>query len=137
MRASNLLRLLNLAPPVQQMLMAGDLDMGTRVRCCRWTAQRIKLSAIRSSRANCRCATPKLVARGPAASGRQSPLLRVKKDKSRDLVRLEEQLPIPWRRRGDPRHHRRKARRAGEIAIAFGLAGRTERLLDKLGLAER
>src|SRR6187431_422100 len=26
--ASNLLRLLNLAPPVQQMLMAGDLDMG-------------------------------------------------------------------------------------------------------------
>ena len=30
--ASNLLRLLNLAEPVQQMLMAGDLDMGARAR---------------------------------------------------------------------------------------------------------
>jgi ParB family chromosome partitioning protein len=32
--ASNLLRLLQLAPPVQELLMAGDIDMGHARRCC-------------------------------------------------------------------------------------------------------
>ena len=38
--ASNLLRLLNLAEPVQTMLMAGDIDMGHARACCRSTAPR-------------------------------------------------------------------------------------------------
>jgi ParB family transcriptional regulator, chromosome partitioning protein len=38
--ASNLLRLLNLAEPVQTMLMAGDLDMGHARALLRWTKRR-------------------------------------------------------------------------------------------------
>jgi ParB family chromosome partitioning protein len=57
--ASNLLRLLNLAAPVQQMLMAGDLDMGhARALLALEPAQQI-LAPTRSSRASCRCARPR------------------------------------------------------------------------------
>src|SRR6478736_2688672 len=72
--ASNLLRLLNLAAPVQQMLMAGDIDMGhARALLALEPAQQI-LSAneIVSKKLSVRDAE-KLVARG-GVSGRQSPL---------------------------------------------------------------
>ena len=49
--ASNPLRLLNLAKPVQELLMAGDLDMGMRARCCRSMAPARSSSATRSPRA--------------------------------------------------------------------------------------
>src|SRR5512139_670932 len=77
--ASNLLRLLNLAEPVQQMLMAGDLDMGhARALLSLDRAQQI-LSAneIVARKLSVRDAE-KLVARAQN-NGRQSPLLRVKK----------------------------------------------------------
>ena len=90
--ASNLLRLLNLVEPVQQMLMAGDLDMGhARALLALDNAHQI-LSAneIVSRKLSVRDAE-RLVARA-LNKGRQAPLLRVKKDKPRDLVRLEERL---------------------------------------------
>jgi ParB family chromosome partitioning protein len=137
--ASNLLRLLNLAPPVQQMLMAGDLDMGhARALLPLDSAQQI-LSAnqIVAKKLSVRDAE-KLVARAQNGNGRQSPLLRVKKDKPRDLVRLEEQLADALAAAVEIRVMRKTQRgEQGEIAIAFGSLEELNGLLDKLGAAER
>ena len=136
--ASNLLRLLNLAMPVQQMLMAGDLDMGhARALLPLDSAQQI-LSAteIVARKLSVRDAE-RLVARAQNA-GRQSPLLRVKKDKPRDLVRLEEQLADLLSASVDIRVHRKTKRGdQGEIAIAFDSLDELNGLLDKLGAKER
>jgi len=137
--ASNLLRLLNLAAPVQQMLMAGDLDMGhARALLSLDGAQQI-LSAneIVSRKLSVRDAE-KLVARTQQGSGRQSPLLRVKKDKPRDLVRLEEQLADALATAVEIRVQRKTQRgEQGEIAIAFGSLDELNGLLERLGVAER
>ena len=137
--ASNLLRLLNLAPPVQQMLMAGDLDMGhARALLPLDNAQQI-LSAneIVARKLSVRDAE-KLVARAQTGNGRQSPLLRVKQDKPRDLVRLEERLADLLAAAVEIRVHRKTQRgEQGEIAIAFGSLDELNGLLDKLGIAER
>jgi ParB family chromosome partitioning protein len=136
--ASNLLRLLNLAAPVQQMLMAGDLDMGhARALLSLDNAQQI-LSAteIVAKKLSVRDAE-KLVAR-TQSNGRQSPLLRVKKDKPRDLVRLEEQLADALAAAVEIRVMRKTQRgEQGEIAIAFDSLDELNGLLDKLGIAER
>jgi len=137
--ASNLLRLLNLAAPVQQMLMAGDLDMGhARALLPLDNAQQI-LSAneIVARKLSVRDAE-KLVARVQTGNGRQSPLLRVKQDKPRDLVRLEERLADLLAAAVEIRVHRKTQRgEQGEIAIAFGSLDELNGLLDKLGIAER
>ena len=137
--ASNLLRLLQLAAPVQQMLMAGDLDMGhARALLPLDSAQQI-LSAteIAAKKLSVREAE-KLVARTQSSNGRQSPLLRVKKDKPRDLVRLEEKLADALAAAVDIRVHRKTQRgEQGEIAIAFNSLDELNGLLDKLGVAER
>jgi ParB family chromosome partitioning protein len=137
--ASNMLRLLNLASPVQQMLMAGDLDMGhARALLPLDSAQQI-LSAteIAAKKLSVRDAE-KLVARAQSSNGRQSPLLRVKKDKPRDLVRLEEQLADALATAVEIRVHRKTQRgEQGEIAIAFGSLDELSGLLEKLGVAER
>jgi ParB family chromosome partitioning protein len=136
--ASNLLRLLNLAAPVQQMLMAGDLDMGhARALLSLDNAQQI-LSAneIVARKLSVRDAE-KLVARAQN-NGRQSPLLRVKKDKPRDLVRLEEKLADALAAAVEIRVMRKTKRgEQGEIAIAFGSLDELNGLLDKLGATER
>jgi ParB family chromosome partitioning protein len=136
--ASNLLRLLNLAAPVQQMLMAGDLDMGhARALLSLDNAHQI-LSAteIVSRKLSVRDAE-KLVARAQN-NGRQSPLLRVKKDKPRDLVRLEERLADALAAAVEIRVMRKTQRgEQGEIAIAFDSLDELNGLLDKLGATER
>jgi len=89
---SNLLRLVNLAQPVQTMLMAGDIDMGhARALLAVDAASQIALAnQVISKRLSVR-ETEKLVARtleeqdAPAAAPRQ-------KEKPGDLVRLEEEL---------------------------------------------
>jgi len=135
--ASNLLRLLNLAAPVQQLLMAGDLDMGhARALLALDNAQQIlTANEIVSRKLSVRDAE-KLVARAQS-NGRQSPLLRVKKDKPRDLVRLEEQLADALAAAVEIRVHR-KTRRGdqGEIAIAFDSLDELSGLLAKLGVTE-
>jgi ParB family chromosome partitioning protein len=137
--ASNLLRLLNLAAPVQQMLMAGDLDMGhARALLSLDNAHQI-LSAteIVAKKLSVRDAE-KLVARAQNNNGRQSPLLRVKKDKPRDLVRLEEQLADLLAAAVEIRVHRKTQRgEQGEIAIAFDSLDELNGLLDKLGIGAR
>ncbi|MES2994037.1 MAG: ParB/RepB/Spo0J family partition protein [Pseudomonadota bacterium] len=135
--ASNLLRLLNLTEPVQQMLMAGDIDMGhARALLPLDGAQQI-LSAteIVAKKLSVREAE-KLVARAGASSGRQAPLLRTKSEKPRDLQRIEQELSDHLTAAVEVRVKKRTKRgEQGEVAIRFGSLDELNGLLDKLGLA--
>jgi ParB family chromosome partitioning protein len=89
---SNLLRLLNLAKPVQTMLMAGDIDMGhARALLATDAATQITLAnQIVAKRMSVREAE-KLVMRVSAEQAAGSKP-HARKEKSRDSVRLEEEL---------------------------------------------
>ena len=136
--ASNLLRLLNLSAPVQQMLMAGDLDMGhARALLGLDAAQQILTANEVVARKLSVREAEKLVNRAQG-NGRQVPLLRVKKDKSRDIVRLEEQLADLLTAQVEIRIHRSTRRgEQGEVAISFSSLDELSALLDKFGVAER
>jgi len=88
---SNLLRLLNLAKPVQTMLMAGDIDMGhARALLATDSATQITLAnQIVAKRMSVREAE-KLVVKTTSEQKNDKP--RVSREKSRDIARLEEEL---------------------------------------------
>jgi len=88
---SNLLRLLNLAKPVQTMLMAGDIDMGhARALLATDAATQITLAnQVVAKRLSVREAE-KLVARASGEQGEGGKLRP--REKSRDISRLEEEL---------------------------------------------
>jgi ParB family transcriptional regulator, chromosome partitioning protein len=90
---SNLLRLLNLAKPVQTMLMAGDIDMGhARALLAADAATQITLAnQIVAKRMSVREAE-KLVARAMTEQADAAKPHTADKEKSRDIVRLEEEL---------------------------------------------
>jgi ParB family chromosome partitioning protein len=132
--ASNLLRLLQLAEPVQQMLMAGDIDMGhARALLALDRAQQItNASAIVARKLSVREAE-RLVAREAAGAGRQTPLMRMRKDKPRDVVRLEEELSDALTAAVEIRSKKRGKRgEHGELAIAFGSLEELDGLIAKL-----
>ena len=135
--ASNLLRLLNLTEPVQQMLMAGDIDMGhARALLPLEGAQQI-LSAtqIVAKKLSVRDAE-KLVARSGSSSGRQAPLLRTPADKPRDLQRIEQELSDKLTAAVEIRVKKRtRLGEQGEVLIRFGSLDELNGLLEKLGLA--
>ena len=135
--ASNLLRLLQLTEPVQKMLMAGDLEMGhARALLSLDAAQQILSANEVVARKLTVREAEKLVAKA-LNSGRQAPLLRVKQDKSRDLVRLEEQLADALAAAVEIRVHRKTKRgEQGEIAIAFGSLDELNGLLERLGATD-
>ena len=111
---SNLLRLLNLAKPVQTMLMAGDIDMGhARALLAVDAATQITLAnQVVAKRLSVR-ETEKLVVR---ASTEQVGKLRVAtKEKSRDIARLEEELSDSL---------------ATTVAIKMGAKNRGQLLID-------
>jgi ParB family chromosome partitioning protein len=131
--ASNLLRLLNLADPVQGMLMAGDLDMGhARSLLALDKAQQITTAhEVVARKLNVR-ETEKLVAK-VQGQGRQAPLLRVKADKSRDVVRLEEELSDLLTAQVEINVKRRTKRgEQGEVLIQFGSLDELNGIIDKL-----
>ena len=133
--ASNLLRLLNLAEPVQQMLMAGDIDMGhARALLPLEGAQQILTAAeIVSKKLSVREAE-RLVTK--AAASRQKPLLRMAKEKSRDISRIEEELSDALTAQVEIRVKKRTKRgEQGEVAIQFGSLDELNGLLEKLGLS--
>jgi ParB family chromosome partitioning protein len=88
---SNLLRLMNLASPVQTMLMAGDIDMGhARALLAVDSASQINLAnQVVAKRLSVR-ETEKLVSR--AMEELANPPTARQKEKSGDIVRLEEEL---------------------------------------------
>jgi len=112
---SNLLRLVNLAQPVQTMLMAGDIDMGhARALLAVDAASQIALAnQVIAKRLSVR-ETEKMVARAleeqnaPPAAPRQ-------KEKSGDIVRLEEEL---------------SDRLATPVAFKMGPKGRGQLIID-------
>jgi ParB family chromosome partitioning protein len=89
---SNLLRLINLAQPVQTMLMAGDIDMGhARALLAVDSANQITLAThVVAKRLSVR-ETEKLVARAIEEQNAPATPARAK-DKAGDIVRLEEEL---------------------------------------------
>lgn len=133
--ASNLLRLLQLAEPVQAMLMAGDLDMGHARALLPLDGARQILSAteIVAKKLSVREAE-KLVARqAPAARGKSQPAPA--KEKSRDLLRIESSLSDALTAAVEIRVKKRTKRgEQGEVAIAFGSLDELNGLLEKLGL---
>ena len=134
--ASNLLRLLNLAEPVQQMLLSGEIEMGhARALLSLDNAQQI-LSARRviARGLNVREAE-RLVAR-TGVRGTQTPLLRIKRAKPLDLLRIEQSLSDALMASVEVRVKKRTRRgEQGEVAIQFGSLDELNGLLEKLGLA--
>ena len=130
--ASNLLRLLQLAEPVQNMLMAGDIDMGhARALLPLDGAHQITTATEIAARKLSVREAEKLVARQGA--GRQKPLLRVKSDKSRDVLRLEEELSDLLTAQVEIRVRKRTKRgEQGELAIQFGSLDELNGLIEKL-----
>jgi ParB family chromosome partitioning protein len=130
--ASNLLRLLQLAEPVQGLLMAGDLDMGhaRALLALDKTAQITTAHEVVAKKLSVRD-TEKLVNRHVA--GRQQPLLRVKNEKSRDLLRLEEELSDLLAAEVEIRVLKTsKKGQSGELAIAFGSLDALQGVIDRL-----
>ncbi len=135
--ASNLLRLLNLAPPVQEMLLAGDLDMGhARALLPLPSAEQVMAAQhITAKKLSVREAE-RLVARAGAAASPGATKPKAK-TKSRDLARLEERLSDLLTAAVEIRIKRRTQRgEAGEVAIAFGSLEELNGLLEKLGVSE-
>jgi ParB family transcriptional regulator, chromosome partitioning protein len=136
--ATNLLRLLNLAAPVQQMLMAGDLDMGHARALLPLPAAEQILTANEVVAKKLSVRDAEKLATKALNPGRQAPLLRVAQEKSRDIVRLEEQLADALTADVEIRVQRKTRRgEQGEIAIRFSSLDELSGLLDKLGVSER
>ncbi len=134
--ASNLLRLLNLVEPVQTMLMAGDLEMGHA---------RALLSLDRSTQIT---AANQIAARKMSVREAESLVKKLgaefaltspkpKKEKSRDVKRLEEELSDLLTAEVEVRIKKRVKRHGrvqelGELAIQFGSLEELNGLIDKL-----
>lgn len=134
--ASNLLRLLNLAEPVQTMLMAGDIDMG-HARALLSLDRATQITAAHQITAK------KLSVREAESLSRRlsaefmlvSP--KPKKEKSRDLKRLEDELSDLLTAEVEVRVKKRVKRHGrveelGELAIQFGSLDELNGLIDRL-----
>jgi ParB family chromosome partitioning protein len=133
--ASNLLRLLNLSPPVQHLLLAGDIEMGhARALLPLDGAEQIILANEIVARKLSVRETEKRVTRR-AASDRQTSPRRAKRQKERDILRLEQQLSDAFAATVEIRIDARgkDAKSKGEIAIAFASLDELNGLLIKLG----
>ena len=134
--ASNLLRLLNLVEPVQTMLMAGDLDMGharallSLDRAAQITAAN-QITAKKMSVREAESLVKKLSAEFNLVT--QKP----KKEKSRDIRRVEEELSDLLMAQVEVRIKKRvkrngKIEEMGELSIEFGSMEALNGLIDRL-----
>ena len=134
--ASNLLRLLNLAEPVQTMLMAGDLDMGhARALLVLDKATQItaanQIAARKMSVREAESLAKKLGAEFNLVT--QKP----KKEKSRDVRRVEEELSDLLMAQVEVKVKKRvkrlgKLEEMGDLVIQFGSLEELNGLIDKL-----
>jgi ParB family chromosome partitioning protein len=134
--ASNLLRLLNLAEPVQTMLMAGDIDMGhaRALLALERAAQITAANQIAQKKLSVREAES-LVKKIGAEFSLTSP--KPKAEKSRDVRRIEEELSDLLTAEVEVRVKKRVKRHGrmeelGEVAIQFGSLEALNGLLDRL-----
>ena len=135
--ASNLLRLLNLADPVQTMLMAGDLDMGhaRALLALERASQITAANQIAAKKLSVREAES-LVKKLGAEFNLTSPN-KPKKEKSRDLRRVEEELSDLLTAEVEVRVKKRVKRHGqiedmGEVAIQFGSLEELNGLIERL-----
>jgi ParB family transcriptional regulator, chromosome partitioning protein len=134
--ASNLLRLLNLAEPVQTMLMAGDLDMGhARALLALEKVSQITAGAQIAARKMSVREAESLVKKLSAEFTLTSP--KPKKEKSRDLKRVEEELSDLLTAQVEVRVKKRVKRlgrmeEMGEVTIQFGSLDELNGLIDRL-----
>ncbi|XAH23735.1 ParB/RepB/Spo0J family partition protein [Xylophilus sp. GW821-FHT01B05] len=137
--ASNLLRLLNLADPVQTMLMAGDLDMGharallSLDRAAQITAAH-QIAARKLSVREAEGLVKKIGAEFSLA-GQKPPASR--KEKSSDLRQVEEELADLLMAEVEVRVKKRVKRHGrteeiGELAIQFGSLEALNGLIERL-----
>ena len=134
--ASNLMRLLNLADPVQTMLMAGDLDMGhARALLALDRATQIsaanQISAKKMSVREAESLVKKLGAEFNLVA------TKPKKEKSRDLKRVEEELSDLLTAQVEIRVKKRVKRHGkfeemGELAVQFGSMEELNGLIERL-----
>ena len=134
--ATNVLRLLNLAEPVQAMLAAGDIDMGhaRALLSLDKAAQITAAHQINAKKLSVRDAE-NLVKKLGAEFQLVSP--KPKKEKSRDLRRVEEELSDLLTAAVEVRIKKRvkrygKMEEAGEVAIQFGSLEELNGLIEKL-----
>lgn len=134
--ASNLLRLLNLADPVQIMLMAGDIDMG-HARALLSLDRATQISAasqIAAKKLSVREAESLVRKLGAEFSLKAT---RPKKDKSRDIKRVEEELSDLLTAQVEVRVKKRVKRAGrmeemGELSIEFGSLDELNGLIERL-----
>ena len=130
---SNLLRLLNLAPTVQTMLLAGDIDMGhARALLSLESAQQIMLAQeINARRMSVRDTEKRVQA---ILNGEE---IGAKKDKMRvvsgDIIRIEQQLSDSL---GADVMIKMGAKNKGKMTIAFGNLDTLEGILAKIAPQE-
>ena len=134
--ASNLLRLLNLAEPVQTMLMAGDLDMGhARALLALEKVAQITAAAQITARKMSVREAESLVKKLSAEFSLTSP--KPTKEKSRDIKRVEEELSDLLAAQVEVRVKKRVKRAGrleelGELSIQFGSLDELNGLIDRL-----
>jgi ParB family chromosome partitioning protein len=134
--ASNLLRLLNLAEPVQTMLMAGDIDMG-HARALLSLDKATQITAAHQiSAKSLSVREAESLVRKLGAEFALTPL-KPKKEKSRDVRRVEEELSDLLTANVEVRVKKRVKRHGrveeqGELAIHFGSLDEINGLIDRL-----
>ena len=136
--ASNLLRLLNLAEPVQTMLMAGDVDMGhARALLALEKAEQINAAnQIAAKKLSVR-ETENLVKKITESNDGTVAAKAKKVAKSRDVQRVEEELSDLLMAQVEVRVKKRVKRHGklqdmGELAIQFGSLEELNGLIEKL-----
>jgi ParB family chromosome partitioning protein len=129
---SNLLRLLNLAEPVQTMLLAGDLDMGhARALLALDRAQQIMVAHEVVERRLSVRDTERLVQR-TVEGDEGRPHRQAAAEGGRDLARLQERLADAL---AAPVTIRANARGRGSVTIGFGSLEQFQGLLERIGVA--
>jgi ParB family chromosome partitioning protein len=124
---SNLLRLLNLAAPVQEMLLGGGIDMGhARALLAVDSAAQIQLAHRISARGLSVREAETLVARHGAASSKRA---AQSKARSRDVVRLEDELSDAL---GAPVHLKADAKGRGQLVIRFDSLDQLDGIVARL-----
>ena len=133
---TNLLRLLQLSEPVQQLLLSGAIEMGhARALLPLAGAEQIQAAHEIVAKGLSVRGAEQMAARRAAGSGRQAPLLRTKRQKSNDILRLERELSDTFAATVEIRLRKVGAAKGerGEIAIAFASLDELDGILGKFG----
>ena len=132
---TNLLRLLNLSEPVQQLLLTGDLEMGhaRALLALDGARQIIEANEIVAKKLSVRDAERR-VGRLASPASEGEPRTREKSQKGRDIARIEQQLSDALSAPVEVRVKKRTRRgEAGEIAVGFASLDELNGLLSRLG----